>query len=513
MKKNKKKSKSKKIIIKKCGLKKEEILLKLRFARKNGMKYKRFLLNRAWELTNDEIVDLNEKIEKYLESNDDELQLIKLKTGVLKEEIVARKFLVNKCGITDKTYFERKIYLLKPRKFEEYLVYLRKYVELKQRNDEFYFELAQKITGWSKEKTLKEMEIAKEKGIDYKHFVSKGAYKLENIEKIADFLKKDKKRINRNTKEYIKQICEKTKWGIEKVEFETRKAKAISECSYEDYLGFKFYNKSSKKQSTYVTLKNFDRLRNKYNEYYSTRDNFDIKSNFNNVFKNYIKRHWFTNDNLTYELFKKEIKGLKKIIVKPLSSTCGIGIKCFECNTSEKNDKKTYDFIMSIGKAIIEEYIVQSKEMLEFCPTSVNTVRVTTIIHNGKCELVSSLFRIGNGDVVDNFHANGVAANVNVKTGIVDTHAIDVNNNIHKRSPMTNKKIKGFHIPNWDQIVKLCNEIAYVVDDSKLIGWDFAVTENGIDLIEGNTGAYFVVQLAKSTQNKGLKASMVDKYL
>jgi len=168
---------------------------------------------------------------------------------------------------------------------------------------------------------------------------------------------------------------------------------------------------------------------------------------------------------------------------------------------------------MSIGKAIIEEYIVQSKEMLEFCPTSVNTVRVTTIIHNGKCELVSSLFRIGNGDVVDNFHANGVAANVNVKTGIVDTHAIDVNNNIHKRSPMTNKKIKGFRIPNWDQIVKLCNEIAYVVDDSKLIGWDFAVTENGIDLIEGNTGAYFVVQLAKSTQNKGLKASMVDKYL
>ena len=204
---------------------------------------------------------------------------------------------------------------------------------------------------------------------------------------------------------------------------------------------------------------------------------------------------------------------LNKIIIKPLSSSCGIGIKCYECQNDEKKDKEIYDFIMSIGEAIIEEYIVQSKEMLEFCPTSVNTVRVTTIVHNGKCELLSSLFRIGNGDVVDNFHANGVAANVNVKTGIVDTHAIDVNNNIHKVSPMTKKPIKGFNIPHWDEIVELCNKLAFVVEDSKLIGWDFAVTENGIDLIEGNTGAYFVVQLVNEMKNKGLKSSMIDKYL
>lgn len=507
------KSKSKKIIIKKCGLEKEEIEEKLRLVRKNGMKYKRFLLNRAWELSDEEIVVLNKKINDYMEKKDDELHLIKLETGVLKEEIVARKFLVNKYGITDKTYFARKLYLLSSKKFDEYLEIIKKCDENSKNNDEFYLKLAQKRTGWSKEKAIKEMDAAKEKGINYKHFVSKGAYKKENQEEIAEFCKKDKQRIRKNSEEYIKRIQEVTKWPIEKIEFETRKAKSVSECSYEDYLGFKLYKKSPKKQATYATLKSFDRLRNTYNEYYSTRDNFDVKSTFNEVFKNYIKRRWFTNDDLTFEKYKENIKDLKKIIVKPLAATCGVGIKCFECNVNKKKDKEAYDFIMSIGKAIIEEYIVQSKEMLEFCPTSVNTVRVTTIVKDGKCELVSSLFRIGNGDVVDNFHANGVAANVDVKTGIVDTHAIDVNNNIHKRSPMTNKKIKGFHIPHWAQIVELCNQIAFVVEESKLIGWDFAVTENGIDLIEGNTGAYFVVQLAKSTQNKGLKATMIDKYL
>lgn len=508
-----KKSKSKKIIIKKCGLSQDEITEKLYFAKTNGMKYKRFLLNRAWELSNEEIIELNAKINDYMEKEKHELNLIKLKTGILKEEIVARKFIVNRYGITDKSYFTRNIYLMTPKKFEKYISFLKKCKENEIANDEFYLNLAMEITGWSKEKTLEEMNKAKEIGVDYKHFVSKGAYKDTNLEELADYLKKDQKRILKNSREYVKRICEKTKWPIQKIEYETRKAKSVSECSYEDYLGFKFYKKSSKEQATYATLRNFDRLRHKYNEYHSTRNNFDIKSTFNEVFKDYINRRWFTNKDLTFEDFKKNIEGLNKIIIKPLSSSCGIGIKCYECQNDEKKDKEIYDFIMSIGEAIIEEYIVQSKEMLEFCPTSVNTVRVTTIVHNGKCELLSSLFRIGNGDVVDNFHANGVAANVNVKTGIVDTHAIDVNNNIHKVSPMTKKPIKGFNIPHWDEIVELCNKLAFVVEDSKLIGWDFAVTENGIDLIEGNTGAYFVVQLVNEMKNKGLKSSMIDKYL
>ena len=503
-----KKSKSKRLAIKKSGLDREIVELKLMYAKKNGMKYKRFLLNRAWELSIEEIIELNKKIEDYLEEKREDLDLLKLKTGLLKEEIVAKKFVVNRYGITDKTYFNRKIYLIRGKKFDKYVDALKKIQE-----NEKNTELAMKRTGWSKEKTLKEMEFAKTKGVDYKHFVSKGGYKLENLDSISEFLKKDKVRINKNTKEYINKIMDVTKWNIEKLEFEIRNAKANSECSYEDYYGFKLYKKNSKKQSEYATLVSFDRLRNKYNEYYSTRNNFDVKSNFNKVFAKYIKRSWFINDNLSYDDFKFKIKNLNKIIVKPLSSTCGIGIKCFECNVSEEQNKKAYEFIMSSGKAIVEEYIVQSSEMLEFCPTSVNTVRVTTIVKDGKCELVSSLFRIGNGGVVDNFHANGVAANVNVKTGIVDTHAIDVNNKIYKRSPMTNKKIKGFKIPSWDKIVELCNEIAFVVKDSKLIGWDFAITEDGIDLIEGNTGAYFVVQLAKSTQNKGLKKEMIDKYM
>ena len=508
-----KKSKSKKIILKKCGLEKDEIENKLKFAKKNGMKYKRFLLNRAWELTDEEIVELNEKINDYMDKKKSDLNLIKKETGVLKEKIVANKFTVNKYGITDKTFFSRKIYLLSPKKFDEYLGYLKKCDELAKADEEFYLNLCQKVTGWSKEKAIKEMDEAKEKGIDYKHFVSKGAYRKENIDSIAEFCKEDKQRIKRRSREFIKRIQKETKWSMTKVEFETRKAKSVSECSYEDYLGFRFHKKSHKKQATYATLRSFDRLRNTYNEYYSTRDNFDVKSTFNEVFKDHIKRRWFTNDDLTYKKYKENIKGLNKIIVKPLAATCGIGIKCFECNKSEAKDKQAYEFIMSVGKAIIEEYIVQSKEMLEFCPTSVNTVRVTTLVHEGKCILLSSLFRIGNGDVVDNFHANGVAANVDVNTGTVDTHAIDVNNNVHKRSPMTKKKIKGFKIPHWDQIVDLCNEIAFVVEGSKLIGWDFAVTEDGVDLIEGNTGAYFVVQLVNEMKNKGLKASMIDKYL
>lgn len=509
------KQKSKSIIIKKCGLDKEEILPKLAFAKKNGMKYKRFLLNRAWELSNDEIIKLNNKINKYMANECEKLYLIKNETKVLKEVIVARKFLVNKYGITDKTYYSRKIYLMKEKLFERYIDALKKISENKKEEKIFYSKICKIRTGWTQERVLEEMEKAEKIGINYSYYVRKGAYKMTDAElaDLSKFVKKDKQRIKKAGNEYFNKICKATGWSVTKAEFKTRIAKSKSGCSNEDFWGFKFYKKSPEKQATYATLKSFDKLRATYNEYYSTRDNFDVKSTFNKVFKDYIKRCWFTNDELTYEKFKTNIKGLNKIIVKPLSSSCGVGIKCFECNVSEEKDKKNYEFIMSMGKAIIEEYIVQSKEFSEFCPTSVNTVRVTTIVNNGKCELVSSFFRIGTGDVVDNFHANGIAANIDVKTGIVDTHAVDLNNNIYKRSPMTNKKIKGFQIPHWDKIVKLCNEIAFVVKDSKLIGWDFAIMENDIDLIEGNTGAYYVAQLVKATQNKGLKKDMIDRYL
>lgn len=511
-----KKSKSKKIIIKKCGLDRETIEIKLMIARKNGMKYKRFLLNRAWELSNDEIIELNQNIEKYMEEKKDDLDLLKLKTKMLKEEIVAKKFIANRYNISDKTFFARKIYLIKGKDFDKYVDALKKIKENKEEEKEFYTQIMKKRTGWTLEKTISEMNNADKIGVDYNYYTIKGAYAKndEEMKQLAAFAKVDKARIIKNANEYFDKICKVTKWNVEKAELKTRIAKAETGCSYEDYYAFKFYKLNTKKQKEYITLSNFKKMRVKYNEHHKARDNFDDKGKFNETFKKYINRVWFLNTDLTYEEFKKKTKNLKKIFVKPIASTQGIGIKKFNIPNNERELKKIYEQIINMPKSIVEEYIIQHNEIMNFCDKSVNTVRITTLNNNGKCEYLYSVFRMGQGNIVDNFHAGGIAATIDIKTGRVITNASDLEGKIFKKNTYSNKKIKNFKIPHWNKIIKTCEKIYCIVDDVNLIGWDFAITPDGVELIEGNPGAsYVVAQIPNIETKKGLNYIMAEKYL
>ena len=202
-----------------------------------------------------------------------------------------------------------------------------------------------------------------------------------------------------------------------------------------------------------------------------------------------------------------EVKGIGPKSVQLLNK---IGITTVDCNKSKNDNKKIYDYIMGLDKSIVEEFIIQNKEINEFCKTSVNTIRVTTLYDNGKCTFLPAIFRMGNGGVVDNFHADGLAASIDLETGIVNSNGVDLNNNIFEKSPATGKVIKGFKIPYWDLIKKTCEELAKVVPNSRLIGWDIAVTDKGIDLIEGNNGAYFVSQLVNVENRIGCMPMIED---
>lgn len=132
----------------------------------------------------------------------------------------------------------------------------------------------------------------------------------------------------------------------------------------------------------------------------------------------------------------------------------------------------------------------------------------------GECHFLYSVFRMGQGAVVDNFHAGGIAASVDPATGIVLTDAADLAANTFPVHPSSGLVIKGFRIPHWEQILDTCRRIAPIVPEVHLIGWDFAITPDGVDLIEGNPGAsYVVAQIPNVSIRKGLRSSMVDPYL
>ena len=417
-------------------------------------------------------------------------------------------------GISNNIYLSKYVFQLNEEEQKEFAK-LRKQLRQKNKEDNaFYISEVCRKSGWNEEKAVAEMNKAKEMGVSYLKYVQKEFWARNNKARVAKLVQKDKKRISNDKEMYIEKICNKTGWSIGKTELEVMRAKINCGCSYEDFLVYRFYEKTPEEQKKYVTLGQFQKMRIKYNNYLTSQKIFDDKAAFNETFAEYINHKWFINRDISYNEFLANIEGLDKVIVKPLTATQGKGINVYLCNVSEEENKRIYDEIMSLNKSIVEEYIVQNDEIAKFNSTSVNTVRVMTLNYNNECRLLHSVFRMGNGGVVDNFHAGGVAADVNVKTGIVSTNAADLDGNVFDKSPATGITIKGFQIPYWDEIIETCKKITGKVEGADLIGWDFAITQKGVDLIEGNPGAsYIVAQIPNVEDNKGLVDAMVTPYL
>ena len=127
-----------------------------------------------------------------------------------------------------------------------------------------------------------------------------------------------------------------------------------------------------------------------------------------------------------YDEFVEFTKKHKEIIVKPVDQSCGQGIEIF--NVTSKNVKEIYENLLETKRILIEEVVKQCKEISKLHPSSINTLRIVTLNH----QIVASYIRIGNkGNVVDNFNHDGVAAPINIETGIVDYPAIDKMDHIY----------------------------------------------------------------------------------
>lgn len=92
-----------------------------------------------------------------------------------------------------------------------------------------------------------------------------------------------------------------------------------------------------------------------------------------------------------------------------------------------------------------------------------------------------------------------------VEDGKIIVPAIDNLDNIYEIHPISNIKIKGYTIPNYDKAIKLVSLCASIIKEVKYVGWDVAILEDGVSLIEGNwyPGIY-QIKPSLTTDKKGL---------
>jgi glutathione synthase/RimK-type ligase-like ATP-grasp enzyme len=256
-------------------------------------------------------------------------------------------------------------------------------------------------------------------------------------------------------------------------------------AGYKDYMLCEFYNLTDAQRKTYVTRGVNNRIVKLCNDpayYHCVED----KNEFNSLFAKFVHRGWLDMEKSGFEEFARFMEDRDTVISKPTAATCGKGIEKLS-KGDFGNLQQMYDHLKQSGSGLIEDFIIQHPDVSKIYPDSVNTYRIVTVTRNGNPGVVYAFIRIGNGGrFVDNINSGGMAAPVDVDTGVIQFAAFDKDSKYYAVHPATGCPIAGYQLPYWKESIALCLEAAKVVPQLGYVGWDVAVSQDGPQLIEGN---------------------------
>ncbi len=254
-----------------------------------------------------------------------------------------------------------------------------------------------------------------------------------------------------------------------------------SEYAYQ----YEFYKKKEEEREEYVS-----RLRMAY--FYWRYAPGSAKAVFRNkqillkTFRKYVHRRWIYVPDASLETFSQMVSEYD-CIAKPCDGKLGKGI--YKIHKDDLNNVEQLYSQCYRDRYLLEQCIESCAELKELHPQSLNTIRVVTVAGSGKACILSGVLRTGVGDsVVDNSHAGGISAQVNVETGIVETDGANTFGERFITHPDSGIAFKGFRVPKWDAVTSSCREAA-LQTDNPITGWDVVLDKDGnVELVEANYG-------------------------
>jgi hypothetical protein len=143
-------------------------------------------------------------------------------------------------------------------------------------------------------------------------------------------------------------------------------------------------------------------------------------------------------------------------------------------------------------KRIVQYCLVNHSALSDINLGALATARVMTCRNEaGGVEATHAVFRMPQkpGASVDNIHAGGIAAAVDIKTGRLGRATdlgLKVNSGWHERHPTTGAQILGRELPHWPAVIDLVCRAHDTIGDRVAVGWDVAILQDGPCLVEGN---------------------------
>ncbi len=276
--------------------------------------------------------------------------------------------------------------------------------------------------------------------------------------------------------------------------------------SPDEYVYYRLEGRTVEEKLTFLS----DRKRIQYHSYL---DNLIESSVFTDKYLTYLKfQPYFsreiieiktTND---YSRFAAFVERHPQYVKKDVYSSCGRSVEMVDSVGCGKTVKQQFDEIIAAGmKHVAEELIVQSKEMAQFHTASVNTVRCITMNTRDGVQIPFGFFRVGSsGSFVDNAGSGGYSSAIDMNAGKVITDGYNEKGFHAEVHPNSGVVFKGFRFPDWNELLATAKKVASELPGVKTIGWDFAHTDKGWVMVEGN--AMSQIGVLQIPMQRGMRA-------
>lgn len=188
---------------------------------------------------------------------------------------------------------------------------------------------------------------------------------------------------------------------------------------------------------------------------------------------------------LNYNVISKEVAHLilenaGNFVIKPATDSGG-GRGIVFCDN--KNDYNFDEIFSGKKNIIVQEFFHQHPNLKRLHESSVNTIRVLSLVWEGQVTVLSSVVRMGmNNKQVDNLSAGGMYCGID--NGRLAKYAFanykGSMDSAYTQHPNSGVVFENYQIPNFDKIIDAVIKAApRFCRIGKMIAWDFCIDEGG----------------------------------
>jgi hypothetical protein len=174
------------------------------------------------------------------------------------------------------------------------------------------------------------------------------------------------------------------------------------------------------------------------------------------------------------------------VVLKPSTGQGGTGVRLV--SPTEVEDMAAEGAV----ELLVQEQVVPHPDLARIYPGSLNTVRVLAVRLSGHGPvLAAAVHRWGAAGTgpVDNISSGGLCSRVDLETGRLGPavgRARARQRAAFDEHPDTGARITGELVPEWDAVRGLALELMNAFPELTHVGWDLAVSDSGVQIIEGN---------------------------